>query len=270
VMSSSHVAKGDLKMQAEIPRLDWGAWLQRWDRQQSGFLADREQRFATMLDVLEALLPERFVALDLACGPGSISQRLLARFPGARCVAVDFDPVLLTLGQNVLADMQGRLRWVEADLRDSSWPERLGEKQVDAVLSTTALHWLPVESLVQVYGQLGRLVRPGGVVLNGDNFAFGPHMPGFSKVAEAAQKRVSADVLRQSGVEDWDAWWDALRREPGMGPLFAERERRFIDRTHHGSHTLVELHEAALLEAGFREVGVIWQHLDDRVVLGVR
>src|SRR5579859_4680068 len=147
-------------MAGELPALDWQSWLRRWDQQQSGYLSDREQRFGIMLDVLEALLPERFVALDLACGPGSISQRLLARFPQARCVAVDFDPVLLMLGQNVLADMQGRLRWVEADLRDSSWPDQLGEKQVDAVLSTTALHWLPAESLVQLYRQLGKLVRP--------------------------------------------------------------------------------------------------------------
>jgi SAM-dependent methyltransferase len=257
-------------MQVEPPRLDWREWMQRWDRQQSGFLPDREERFTTMLDVLEALLPERFVALDLACGPGSISQRLLARFPRARCVAVDFDPVLLMLGQNVLADMQGRLRWVEADLRDSSWPDQLGEKQVDAVLSTTALHWLPAESLVQLYRQLGKLVRPGGVVLNGDNFAFGPHMPGFSKVAEVVQERRRSEALRQSNAEDWSAWWDALKREPGMEPLFVERERRFIERTHHGSHILVELHEAALRNAGFREVGVIWQHLDNRVVLGVR
>src|SRR5436853_3286462 len=111
--------------------------MQRWDNQQSGYLPHREQRFMAMFDVLEALLPERFVALDLACGPGSLSQRLLSRFPQARCVAVDIDPVLLLLGQQVLGDMQGRLRWVEADLSEPSWPSRLGEEHVDAVVSTT-------------------------------------------------------------------------------------------------------------------------------------
>src|SRR5207245_282673 len=110
------------------------------------YLPDREQRFTAMLDVLEAVLPEQFVAIDLACGPGSISQRLLARFARASCIAVDFDPVLLMLGQQVLKEMQGHLRWVEADLRDSTWSEQLAVKQVDAVLSTTALHWLPAEA----------------------------------------------------------------------------------------------------------------------------
>ncbi|MEO8971618.1 MAG: class I SAM-dependent methyltransferase [Ktedonobacteraceae bacterium] len=257
-------------MHDETPQLNWQEWMQRWDQQQTGYLPDREQRFTVMLDVLEALLPERFVAIDLACGPGSISQRLLNRFPQARCVAVDFDPVLLSLGQNVLGHMQGRLRWVEADLRDESWLSRLGEERVDAVLSTTALHWLPSDSLVQLYHQLGRLVRPGGVVLNGDHYEFGPHMPAFRKVAEAAQERTNVTASMQPAMEDWHTWWERLAREPGMEQLFAERERRFIDRSHSGSHTLAELHEAALRDAGFREVGVIWQNMDNRVVLGVR
>lgn len=267
-------------MNAEMPQVDWQEWMQRWDRQQSGYLPDREQRFRAMLDVLGTLVPERFVALDLACGPGSMSQRLLTRFPQAHGIALDFDPVLLMLGQNVLAEMNGRLRWVEADLREPSWRTLLGVEQVDAVLSTTALHWLPAEALVEVYGQLGELVRPGGVVLNGDHFEFAPHMPTFRKVTEGvqqgwkvtegAQGGWTTNAFQQTGMEDWGTWWDALKREPGMETVFAEREHRFINKTHHGSHTLVELHEAALRNAGFREVGVIWQNLDNRVVLAVR
>lgn len=244
--------------------------MQRWDRQQSSYLPEREQRFSTMLDVLEELLPEQFVAIDLACGPGSISQRLLSRFPPARCIAVDFDPVLLMLGQQVLGDMQGRLRWVEADLREPAWSDQLGEVQVDAVLSTTALHWLPAPLLVQLYHQLGKLVRPGGVVLNGDHLAFAPHLPTFRAVVGGIQKRRSAIPATDTDTEDWQTWWNALKQEPGMELIFAERERRFTNTTHHGTDTLVELHEAALRDAGFREVGVIWQQLDNRVVLAVR
>ena len=112
------------------PGVDWHRWLQRWDVQQTGYLPDREGRFTAMLDVLEILLPDEFVALDLACGPGAISQRLLARFPKARCVAVDLDPVLLTMGQSVLGTMGGRLRWVAADLTTPEWITQLGETQL--------------------------------------------------------------------------------------------------------------------------------------------
>ena len=142
--------------------VDWAGWLRRWDAQQTAYLPEREARFNAMLDAVDILLPEEFVALDLACGPGAVSQRLLARFPKAHCVAVDLDPVLLTMGQAVLGSMGGRLRWVEADLMSPDWVDKLGESQVDAVLSTTALHWLAPEYLTRVYRELGELVRPGG------------------------------------------------------------------------------------------------------------
>ena len=103
------------------PSVDWHQWLQRWDAQQTAYLPDREGRFRAMLDVLDILLPEEFIALDLACGPGAISQRLLARFPKAQSIAVDLDPVLLSMGQAVLGRMGGRLRWVEADLMRPEW-----------------------------------------------------------------------------------------------------------------------------------------------------
>ncbi|MEM7134768.1 MAG: class I SAM-dependent methyltransferase [Chloroflexota bacterium] len=149
---------------------DWTSWLKRWDAQQTGYLPEREARFDVMLTALEVLLPEEFVAVDLCSGPGSISQRLLQKFPQARSVAVDLDPVLLAMGQGALGTMNGRLRWVDADVGDPAWVEKVGESQVDAVLSTTALHWLRTPDLVRVYHELGQLIRPGGLFLNGDNF----------------------------------------------------------------------------------------------------
>ena len=96
--------------------IDWPAWLRRWDAQQAGYVADREARFTAILDILDQLLPASFIAIDLGCGPGSISQRLLARFPAAHAIAVDTDPVMLALGQGALGTVDGRLRWVDADL----------------------------------------------------------------------------------------------------------------------------------------------------------
>jgi SAM-dependent methyltransferase len=261
-------------MTSEAARpVDWADWLRRWDAQQTAYLPEREARFTAMLDVLAALLPDEFVALDLACGPGAISQRLLARFPRARCVAVDLDPVLLTMGEATLGDADGRLRWVTADLTDPSWTEALGEPAFDAVLSTTALHWLRVEPLVRLYRDLGRIVRPDGVVLNGDHLAFAPDQPTLRLLAEAAADRQRAAAFDQAGAESWEAWWEALANEPGAADLLAERARRFTGNTRHDGGEpapIFDVHAAALRDAGFREVGVVWQRLDDRVLLGVR
>jgi trans-aconitate methyltransferase len=250
--------------------VDWHGWLQRWDAQQTGYLPFREARFGVMLDVLEVLMPAEFVALDLACGPGAISQRLLKRFGQARCIALDLDPVLLGIGIGALGNMNGRLRWVEADLMTDNWVQQLGEVRVDAVLTTTALHWLPSDRLVQVYQQLGQLVRPGGVLLNGDIMPFPSHMAAHQQIAKALRERQEKEAFQLQSVEDWDSWWQALEKEPALKELLEERQCRFAGRNSAEVEPILDLHEAGLREAGFDEVGVIWQHLDERVLLAVR
>jgi hypothetical protein len=71
-------------------------------------------------------------------------------------------------------------------------------------------------------------------------------------------------------VEDGDRFREALRAEPGMAPLFAERERRFADRGDEWRPGTPHEHLAAARDAGFGEVSVLWQHFDNRVLLAVR
>lgn len=250
--------------------VDWQSWLRRWDAMQAAYMPEREERFGAMLDVLGVLLPDSFVAVDLACGPGAISQRLLERFPEARCLAVDYDPVLLALGRGALGEMDGRLRWVEADLRDSSWHACLGEQQVDAVLSTTALHWLEAGDLARVYHDLGALVRPGGVFLNGDHLRFASHLPTLQRVVSTLYERQGAAALARHDGESWRQWWDALAQETTLRPLLDERTRRFSQSVDDERVPIAELHEAALRDAGFREVGIIWRRMEEGVILAVR
>lgn len=258
-------------MDSDLRTIDWTDWMRRWDAQQEGYVPEREQRFGVMLDVLAAVLPESFVALDLACGPGSISQRLLARFPGARVVAVDMDPVMLALGQGALGTADGRLRWVEGDLSAPGWLDRLGESQVDAVLSATALHWLWPEPLNRVYQELGRLLRPGGVFLNGDHLAPGPASPTFARLSQAALDEAWTDeAIGARGIETAEQWWDAFAKEPGVEPLLAAREALFAGKQRQRTPPDFDVHMRSLRDAGFSEVDTIWQVLSDRIVLAVR
>lgn len=253
------------------PEIDWLDWLQRWDAQQEGYIPVREARFTAMLDALAALLPASFVALDLACGPGSISQRLLARFPDAHAIAADMDPVMLALGRGALGTVDGRLRWVEADLASPDWLEALGETQVDAVLSTTALHWLEPDLLARLYHDLGRLLRPGGLFLNGDHMAFGPGSPTLARLTQRDLDEQWTDAaFAARGIETAEQWWEALALEPAFVPLLNERARRLVGKQRQESPPGFDAHVAALHDAGFREVDTIWQVLSNRVLLAVR
>lgn len=165
--------------------VDWPGLLRRWDAQQEGYVPEREARFTAMFDPLAKLLPDSFVVVDLACGPGSMSQRLLARFPGARAIAVDVDPAMLAVGRGALGTVGGRLSWIQADLAAPDWHGALGDVVVDAVLSTTALHWLEPSVLVRIYRDIHRILRPGGVFLNGDHMAFSPALPTLARLSDS-------------------------------------------------------------------------------------
>jgi SAM-dependent methyltransferase len=263
-------------------QVDWADWLRRWDAQQSLYMTTREERFEVMLDALEgtvAASPDGqdaggIVALDLACGPGAISQRLLARFPNARTFAVDLDPVLLAIGQGALGTLDGRLTWIEENLNDHEWADRLAERlagrQLDAVLSSTALHWLAPGTLARVYRELGQLMRPGGVFLNADHMAYAPDRPTIRDLAMGIRQRRRETVQATGTAEDWERWWQAVEAEPGLEELFAERERRFAWRDRKWVNAGFHFQVGALRDAGFRETDVIWQRFDNRVLMAVR
>jgi SAM-dependent methyltransferase len=244
-------------------------WLRRWDLQQSGYLPEREDRFRAMFDIVQTLLPVRFRAVDLACGPGSLSQRLLERFPRARVLAVDFDPVLLAIGRAALGTMGGSLSWAEADLRSPDWTRALPERRCDAVLTTTALHWLSPDRLRRLYRTLAGRLRRGGIFLNGDRMGYGAELPTLRRATERVHLARSR-ARRHTRAESWDEWWDAVEREPRFGPLVRERLRRYGARHADPPETPFPDHERWLRAAGFREVSTVWQRLDDRVLVAIR
>lgn len=264
---------------------DWQDWFIRWDWQQESYIPLREERFGVMLDVLGRVCGDEFTVIDLMCGPGAIAKRVTERFPKARVIAVDLDPVLMELGRQAVGDAGGRIRWEERDFRDPQWWSSIGhDGQVDAVLSTTAIHWLPAGGIIDLYRQLAGIIRPGGLFLNGDQMDFVQAQPVLRRVTQQsrADHREHASGL---GAESWEDWWLNLRKEPGLAALLEERDRRFSwrgaeretaigatrsDTTAPVSHTHYEVHRAGLLDAGFSEVDVLWQHLGNRVLAAVR
>ena len=244
----------------------WTDWLARWDAQQQRHIPDREERFTAMVDALAAFAGREPRVLDLGCGPGSLSARVLHRLPGATVDAVDADPVLLAIGRGALAG-NTTLTFVDADLR-SNWVDALPPAgPYDAAVSTTALHWLGLDQLVRLYRTLAGVLRPGGVFLDGDRLDFD-----HDQAAIAAGAR---DIRPEwpdapDDAEDYDAWWAAAVAEPAMSAEVAERARRAHTHPHDNEAHSYEFHRSALFAAGFTEVGTVWQRLSNRVLIAVR
>ena len=179
--------------------------------------------------------------------------------------------MMLAIGRGALGTVDGRLRWIEADLASPDWLAALGEKQTDAVLSTTALHWLEPEPLGRLYHDLACVLRPGGLFLNGDNMAFSPALPTLTRLSQRVLDEQWADAaFAARGIETAEQWWDALTLEPAFAALLIQRAERFAGKERQESPPGFDVHVTALREAGFREVGTIWQMLSSRVLLAVR
>jgi SAM-dependent methyltransferase len=245
---------------------DWHAWQESWDRQQEWYLPDREERFRVMLDMVEALVGTAPRVLDLACGTGTITARLLARFPEATSTGVDLDPALLAIAEGTFGS-DDRVTLVTADLKDPAWVTRLPYDTYDAVLTATALHWIPTEPLAALYGQVAELVRDGGVFMNADHM-IDESTPRIN-AAERAHRHTRMDQAKENGAVDWDEWW----RLAGQDPVLAEpTARRFeIYGVHaEGDTPSVGWHTRVLRESGFTESRPVWRSPSDALVLALK
>lgn len=257
---------------AELDRATAERWISRWDAQQQHDMPDREERFTALCDAVEAGVgrPDPLV-LDLGSGPGSLSVRLLARIPAATVVAIDTDPLLLALGRAAHGE-RADLRFADADLGHPGWAGKLGlERPADVAVSTTALHWLPGPALRAMYAELATVLRPGGLLLNGDHLEEDESaMPVLARLDRALVEREHRRRVSDGQPDDWKGWWEAATAAPELAGPAAARARRRWSEDHHGSESvLLGEHVAGLRAAGFAEVGTIWQRGDNRILCAV-
>ena len=243
---------------------DWQAWIDRWDRQQERYLVDREGRFSVMLEYAAANLGSGPRVLDLCCGNGALTRRVLAALPEATVTAVDWDPVHLEIARRTLPD---EVTIVEADVTHPGWREAvLGE--IDLVVSATALHWLEKDELVRLYVELAERVVPGGLFMNADHFP--PAAPTIQALGDELTERWQ-EANFVNGEETHGGFHEAAADDPVLREAASLRAERFAAHESGDARTeSVDFHRAALLEAGFREVAEVWRHRNDAVVAAIR
>lgn len=242
--------------------------LQRWDAQQTAFIKHRDQRFDIMVDTIRRLAPAQPRILDLACGPGSLSQALLTGLENCQVVAVDKDPVLLKLAQEMLP-AEGKATVLDIDLNNIDWQHSELQGPFDAIVSSTALHWLEPDSLSRLYFQLAQRLRPGGIFMNADHLYFDAHAQTTLHQLAKADDQANQDEAFGQGVDDWDQWWALAESRRDYRDAVEERRRRWANDTPPTKVTL-GYHLETLRSAGFKETGTIWQYLDDYVICAIR
>ncbi len=250
--------------------LDADAWIDSWDLQQNAHIRNRVSRFQFMFDLVEHICGESPTILDLACGPGSLSGRFLKRFPKGRSIAVDYDPVLLKIAGEAMRYDHARVTFVEANLASSDWIEKLPVKKFDAIMSTTALHWLNENALENLYTTIYSLLNPGGIFLNGDHIYPEAEPENLKSVFRDIRHSYEEQKFAKAEALNWSDWWKKLSSVEGLDMLFEERKLRYPEADRHDHHLSLETHLHYLESAGFENVGVGWQDLDNRVLTAIK
>ncbi|MCW6004652.1 class I SAM-dependent methyltransferase [Micromonospora sp. CPCC 205371] len=225
-------------------------WLRGWESMMDAYLPGRGDMMMVALQAVEAALgrPPSTV-LDVGGGPGTTARALLRRWPGSRVTVLDLDPVLLHLATRGAPGAVVR----PADLGTARWCLDAGGPY-ELALAVMTLHYFPEGRVRQLYAQIRRLLRPGGVLLVADA------MPQPSP-------RVRPE--RPNGQDLWGQWWRALASDPAMAALLEQRARTLAGRSSAEFAASVEWHRAAASDAGYAESRLVWRR-GDHALLAAR
>lgn len=151
---------------------------------------EREIRRRPLLARMMAAAPfprdAKLRVLDVGGGYGAVTDEVLRAFPNARITLQDFSPVMLDRARKHFARRSDAVTYVQGDLTDQSWSERVGGP-FDLAVSGIAIHNLrDLKAITAVYRAVHALLVPGGCFLNCDHFAHAGGNEAHLKALKAA------------------------------------------------------------------------------------
>jgi len=126
----------------------------------------------TMVSLMAGMHVRSF--LDLGCGDGILSQKILSKHPEARGVLIDFSRPMLKKAREALGGVSKALDFVEADFSSPNWPSKAAGPNMntfDLVVSGYAIHHQSAEVKRSIYKSIYELLNHGGLFVNIDHVA---------------------------------------------------------------------------------------------------
>src|SRR4051812_29164587 len=182
---------------------EWEEGHVKWDPAQYVRYADERGRPFHELVARVPLADARCV-VDLGCGPGDLTARLLDRWPQARVIGVDSSSDMVTAAATYA--VEGRLAFVLGSIGE--WRPAA---PVDVVVANAALHW--VRGHLHLLADLARWLGPGGALAFQvpDNFTEPSHtLLRDLRLSPRWRDRLGEGADRTAGVETPETYLRAL------------------------------------------------------------
>jgi tRNA (cmo5U34)-methyltransferase len=194
--------------------------------------------------LLEHLAGDPTTILELGCGTGNLTLKLLGRFPEARVVAVDASPEMTEATAERARSITGapdRLKVIRSRFEELDQPAGA----FDLITSSMSLHH--VQDKGELYRRFAVWLRPGR------QLAFADQLLGRTELSQSVH---------------WALWLKHCR-EPGHCTL-EETASLLEHAAEHDHYEPLERHFDLLRGAGFEQLDCVWRNGMYSVVTAVR
>ena len=151
-----------MKSTVEEIRQRFDADVERFSNLETGQSAtvDAPLVMALVAEAAAATTPHARHALDVGCGAGNYTLKLLERLPNLDATLMDLSqPMLDRARERVSRATAGRITTIQADIREVELPD----EEFDIVLAAAVLHHLRADQEWRdVFAAFHRALRPGG------------------------------------------------------------------------------------------------------------
>ncbi|MEO9023257.1 MAG: class I SAM-dependent methyltransferase [Ginsengibacter sp.] len=127
---------------------------------------DAEISLELLTEAARRICPASTSLLDIGCGAGNYTLKMLSKLPGLHCTLVDLSkPMLDRASERVAKATEKEVRTIQGDIRDIY----LQDDQYDIILAGAVLHHLRDDSDWQsVFTKLYKVLKSGGCLMISD------------------------------------------------------------------------------------------------------
>ncbi|BAY77074.1 type 12 methyltransferase [Nostoc linckia NIES-25] len=203
-------------------------------------------RYDEMLEVITRCLSSTSRRiLELGCGTGELSIKILKRCPDAQVIALDYSPRMLQFAQDKITAAGYEHRWtgIEADFGDwANNPEKFDiGSEFDGCVSSLAIHHLQDEMKLKLFEQIAASLTQEGCFWNADPLL--PESPILVEVYKMAREEWAV----QQGINLAEI---GAKRGISSNQGYSSQDRL----------ATLDAHLQMLATAGFKTVAVPWKY----------
>jgi len=213
------------------------------------------QQLDIMIRVIRASCPELNSFLDIGCGDGILGHTILAHYPDAQGVLLDFSEPMIEAARHKLRANQSQLQFLNVDYGKPEWIDTVASSApFDAIVSGFSIHHQPDTRKKELYAKIFNLLKPGGVFINIEHIA--------------PDSEWHEEVFSELFIDSLVAHNEQYR--PEIGP--EETERRFREREDQYANILapLDLQLNWLREIGYQRVSCYLKIFELAVFGGMR